>query len=66
MRTIWEKFKLLKPKVKNVIDVGTIQKILFLPLKIQNYAKGVQILLAWNLVKSSFSHLRKNGGLYFL
>ena len=39
---------------KNVIDVGIIKKKLLRELKIQNYAKDVQILLILNLLKSSF------------
>ena len=48
------KFKSLKLRDKNVIDVGIIKKKLLVESKIQNYAKDVQILLILNLIKSSF------------
>ena len=54
-----EKFKFLRLKVKNVIDVGIIKKKFLVESKIQNYAKDVRILLIFNLLKSSFFDLEK-------
>ena len=48
--------------VKNVIDAGIIKKKLLVELKIQNYAKDVQILLILNLLKSSFFDLKRKMG----
>ena len=60
-----EKFKFLKLRVKNVIDVGIIKMKFLAELKIQNYAKDVQKLLIMNLVKSNFFYLKRKASFYF-
>ena len=45
--------------VRNVIGAGIIKKKLSMESKIQNYAKDVQILLIFNLLKASFFDLKR-------
>ena len=60
------KFKFLKLRVKNAIDVGIIKKKLLVESKIQNYAKDVQILLILNLLKSNFFDAKRKMSFDFL
>ena len=44
------KFKFLKLRVENAIDVGIMKKKLLMESKIQNYVKDVQALLTLKII----------------